>query len=150
MGVFEERLAAFEAEFGAGRKMVLATVGGGRVSARMMSVVRIGGLYYFQTDRLLPKYAQLTENPRAALCADNIQLEGVCREVGRPTEHAAFAQAFAALYPASFAMYTALENERLFALAPTLLERWVYKEKLPYVETLDFERRAYSLRPYRL
>ena len=63
----------------------LATADRERVSARMMSLVQQSGRLYFQTDRTSRKYAQLCANPRIALCADNLQIEGICRELGLST-----------------------------------------------------------------
>ena len=83
MGDYEDRMESFFADFGKGRKMVLSTSENDRVSSRMMSVVRIDGEFYFQTDRKLRKYHQLSANPHVALCIDNIQIEGSCRELAR-------------------------------------------------------------------
>ena len=55
MGTFQEKLSGFLSEFGRGRKMVLSTTENGRVSSRMMSVVRIGGEFYFQTELSMRK-----------------------------------------------------------------------------------------------
>ena len=145
---FEEQLGRLMTEFGQGRTMVLSTAENGKVSSRMMSVVRLGRLFYFQTDTQLRKYAQLRQNPRAALCTDNIQLEGLCEETGRPLENEAFCEAFKACFPGSFKAYSALENERLFAFRPLFIERWVYKEQIPYLETYDLPARQYAAERY--
>ena len=116
--LFRKKLAGFYEEFGSGRTMVLSTAEDGRVSSRMMSVVLIGGEFYFQTDITLPKYRQLKANPRAALCIDNIQIEGECRELGHPLDNEPFCKAFSERFKGSFDAYTSLKNERLFALAP--------------------------------
>ena len=84
MDQFIERYEAFLTEFGQGRKMVLSTSENDRVSSRMMSIVLINGIFCFQTDTELRKYHQLTVNPNVALCIDNIQIEGICSEKGRP------------------------------------------------------------------
>ena len=86
MTVYQEKFAEFLREVGNGKKMVLSTSGHDVVTSRMMSVIQLNGSFYFQTDRTSRKYAQLLENPRAALCVDNIQMEGLCRETGHPRE----------------------------------------------------------------
>ena len=131
--VFTDRLNAFFEEFGSGRTMVLSTMNGGRVSSRMMSVVLIGRCFFFQTDITLRKYSQLTENPHAALCIDNIQIEGVCQEIGHPLCHETFCKVFSERFKGSFDSYTALDNERLFALTPEYIERWVYRDGVPFI-----------------
>ena len=102
------------------RKMVLSTAAGDRVSSRMMSVIQMEGLLYFQTDRAFLKYRQLAENKNAALCMDNIQIEGVCRELGHPMQNERFAGLYGKHFPGSFERYSGLKNERLFVMSPVL------------------------------
>lgn len=101
--------------------MVLSTSSEGKVSSRMMSVVLIDGRFYFQTDMNMRKYAQLKANPCAALCIDNIQIEGICREVGRPLENEAFRSAFEECYKGSFDLYSSMESERVLSCLPITL-----------------------------
>lgn len=101
--------------------MVLATADDARVSARMMSVIQLDGLFYFQTDVTLRKHAQLQRNPRAAL-----------------------EQAF----PSTYARYTALENEVLYVLEPDFAQKWIYQGGQPFVERLDYAAQACEKRPY--
>lgn len=152
MNEFNEKLQAFFEEFGSGRTMVLSTCADcteGRVSSRMMSVVLTDGKFFFQTDTQLRKYAQLKENPRAALCIDNIQIEGVCKELGHPLDHEAFVRAFEGRFKGSFDAYTSLKNERLFALEPEYVERWVYRDGAPFVEIFFIPEERYVFEPYR-
>ena len=109
----------------------------GRVSARTMSVVRRGDRFYFQIDGDSRKAAQLRENPRAALCLGNLQIEGVCREIGRPQEHKAFCAAYRAAFPSTFDRYTHLECERLWEFAPDFAKQWIYEGGEPFEEILD-------------
>ncbi|MBR5372193.1 MAG: pyridoxamine 5'-phosphate oxidase family protein [Oscillospiraceae bacterium] len=148
MDLFTENYQAFLAAFGQGRTMVLSTAADGLVSSRMMSVVRIGGTFFFQTDTALRKYRQLAANPNAALCIDNIQIEGVCKELGHPLKHPDFCAVFKACFKGSFDAYTALEQERLFSLDPRRIERWIYKDGVPHIETFDLEAKQYSFRKY--
>ena len=114
----------------------------------MMSVVQLEGALYFQTDCAMRKYAQLLAEPRAALCEGNIQLEGVCRELGRPADCPWFCEAYRALYHGSYGRYTHLGCERLFAFESTSIERWLYIGGEPHVELFDMARRHHELRPY--
>ena len=148
MDDFSEKLSLFFSEFGKGRKMVLSTAADGIVSSRMMSVVLLDGCFCFQTDITLRKYGQLMSNPNAALCIDNIQIEGVCSELGRPLSHPGFCTAFRECFRGSYDAYTSLENERLFALKPALIQRWIYKDSQPYIETFDIRAQTYSLKIY--
>lgn len=148
MEQFPEKYGAFLEEFGRGRKMVLSTSENGRVSSRMMSVVRINGGFYFQTDIELRKYRQLTANKYAALCIDNIQIEGICEELGHPLGSSAFCEVFRECFRGSYDAYTSLENERLFVLKPLFAERWIYSAGVPSIEKFDIENEQYSCEKY--
>ncbi|MBQ6250617.1 MAG: pyridoxamine 5'-phosphate oxidase family protein [Ruminococcus sp.] len=145
---FTEKLSTFLSDFGNGRTMVLSTSENDRVSSRMMSVVRIGDCFYFQTDTELRKYRQLSVNRNAALCIDNIQIEGICEETGRPVECPDFCEAFQSCFKGSYDAYSGLENERLFVLRPVYIQRWVYSDGVPCIESFDIPARKYSFREY--
>lgn len=146
--MYQEKYHALLSEFGKGRKMVLSTSLNDRVSSRMMSVVLIKGLFYFQTDVTLGKYRQLKGNPNVALCIDNIQIEGVCMEIGPPMDNDAFCKHFQQCFKGSYEAYTALKNERLFVVKPTFIERWIYKDGIPYIERFDTEAEEYEIDQY--
>ena len=145
---FHEKYSAFLAEFGHGRKMVLSTSENGRVSSRMMSVVRIADEFFFQTDTEFRKYRQLRANKNVALCIDNIQIEGLSDEVGHPLENSGFCEVFKNCFKGSYDAYTALRNERLFAVKPLFVERWIYDGGIPYIETFDIVNEHYSCEKY--
>ena len=107
MNTFSQKYGTFLSEFGKGRKMVLSTSENNRVSSRMMSVVQIDGIFYFQTDATLNKYHQIKSNHNVALCIDNIQIEGICEEMGHPLEHASFCDIFQECFKGSYDAYSA-------------------------------------------
>ena len=144
-----EKYESFLAEFAKGKTMVLSSSEKGKVSSRMMSVVCINGAFYFQTDRYFRKYRQLMDNPQAALCIDNIQIEGVCRELGSPMDEPLFCKVFQECFGGSFRAYSSLENERLFVLEPEYVQRWVYKNSLPFIEVFDVKKQEYEISQYR-
>lgn len=146
--MFWERYHEFLTEFGKGRKMVLSTSLNDRVSSRTMSVVLIKGLFYFQTDVTFSKYQQLKSNPNVALCIDNIQIEGMCIEIGHPLKNDAFCEHFQQCFKGSYDAYTVLKNERLFAVKPIRIERWIYKDGIPYIESFDVEAQTYEINRY--
>lgn len=148
MDLLQDKFKAFLAEFGRGRKMVLSTAADGRVSSRMMSVVRLDDTFCFQTDIELRKYDQLMKNKNVALCIDNIQIEGKCEEVGHPLKNSEFVAAFQACFKGSFDAYTSLNNERLFVVKPTFIERWVYIDAVPFVETFEIAEQRYTCVQY--
>lgn len=147
--VFDEKYDAFLSDFGKGRTMVLSTSENDRVSSRMMSVVRIDGVFYFQTDITFNKYRQILSNHNVALCIDNIQIEGICEEMGHPLQNIHFCNVFRERFKGSYDAYTSLKNERLFAVKPMYAERWIYREGVPYIETFNVEAGEYQLIKYK-
>ena len=83
-----------------------------------------------------------------ALCIDNIQIEGQCMELGIPAQNREFSDAYREYFPGSYDRYTLLENERLFAVKPTFIERWIYVEGIPYLEIFDILNEKYALERY--
>jgi len=148
MDTFSEKYESLLSLFGKARKAILSTSENNIVSSRMMSIVRIGGEFYFQTDVSFRKYRQIISNPHAAICSDNIQIEGVCEELGCPLDNTAFCSLFRECFRGSYDAYTALKNERLFIFRPTYAERWIYKHDIPYVETFDVTAHTYQICKY--
>lgn len=148
MSRFRDGFSAFLNEFGKSKKMVLSTSENNRVTSRMMSIIQMDGRFYFQTDKSFGKYSQIKNNPFVALCMDNIQIEGICKEIGRPIENEAFSSAYKECFSGSYKMYSSLEDERLFVIEPTYLERWSYKDGVPFLEEFDIEKEDYKLERY--
>ncbi|MCM1507879.1 MAG: pyridoxamine 5'-phosphate oxidase family protein [Ruminococcus flavefaciens] len=148
MTIFSDKIKIFFSDFGKGRKMVLSTSENNRVSSRMMSVVQIDGEFYFQTDIMMKKYHQISANNNVALCIDNIQIEGKCTEIGHPLDNTTFCDVFQKCFKGSYDTYSALRNERLFVVKPLYIERWVYAESIPYIETFDINTQQYSFNKY--
>lgn len=148
MDRFSDKFKTFLLHFGKGRKMVLSTSENNRVSSRMMSVVQIDGIFYFQTDITMKKYHQIIANSNVALCIDNIQIEGICEEIGHPLKYPPFCNVFQECFKGSFDAYSSLKNERLFSVKPLYIERWVYQDGLPYIETFDMDTQQYKFVEY--
>ena len=128
--------------------MVLSTSLNDIVTSRTMSIIVLDEKIYFQTDKTLRKYRQLKGNSNVSLCIDNIQIEGYCEEVGRPLENIEFSNAFKKHFLSSYTRYTSLQNERLFEVIPTRIERWLYIDNAPYIEIFDVANKRYSLNQY--
>ncbi|MEY8355221.1 pyridoxamine 5'-phosphate oxidase family protein [Lachnospiraceae bacterium 54-53] len=125
-------------------KMVLSTASNDRVSSRMMSIIILNEIFYFQMDRTFRKYGQLAENPHAALCKDNVQVEGICEELGHPLKHPEFCALYKEHFPGSYERYTFLENERLFSLKPQFAQMWTYENGEPFILKFDFRTGEYE------
>ncbi len=142
-----ERSALFE-QLGEYKKMVLSTSLHDRVTSRMMSVVITDHRFYFQTDKNFRKYEQMIRNCNASLCTENVQIEGTCTEIGHPSCNQPFCNLYKEYYKGSYDRYTFLENERLFVLQPTYIQKWIYIDEIPYIEIYDFERQRYEKKVY--
>lgn len=124
------------AQIGACAKMVLATSYQDHVTARTMSFVILDGNFYFQTDIHFTKYQEMTQNKNVALCLDNIQIEGVCEEIGHPLDNAEFCKYYKKYHLSSYEAYTGLSTTRLFRICPTYIQRWKYVNGKPFIEKL--------------
>ena len=144
----QKKFESFLVEFTRGKTMVLSSSLNDKVSSRMMSIICLDGLFYFQTDKTFRKYNQLIQNPQVALCTENIQIEGICTEIGHPLEDCIFCNIYKECFGNSFIKYSSLNNERLFAVTPTYVERWLYIEAVPFIEIFDVEKQEYSLYEY--
>lgn len=145
---FKKSISTFFEQLGEYKLMVLSTSLNNNVSSRMMSIVVLNGKFYFQTDKTLRKYEQLLGNKNVALCIDNIQIEGTCREIGTPSESPVFCELFETYYKSSYDNYSLLQDERLFEVTPVFIERWIYEDGKPFIETFDFHMEIYQKDTY--
>lgn len=130
--------------------MVLSTSENNKVSSRLMSVVQIDHKCYFQTDKGFKKYRQLMDNPNCALCIDNIQMEGICTELGHPLNNIDFCKRYLEYDKESYEKYSSIKNERLFMFTPIYLERWRHIDGFPFLEIFEIEKEKYQLFKYPL
>lgn len=144
MNSFELKKEEIFSNFGYSKNMVLSTSYQDKVTSRMMSVIIFDGEIYFQTDKNFRKYSQIKNNPNVSLCCDNISVEGVCTEIGKPLDNNEFIKLYKKHYNYSFQQYSSLNNERLFKVTPTYIQMWTYENSKPYIEILDFISKEYS------
>lgn len=137
-------------EIGESKVMYLATCANGRVTSRAMSFIIYDQKLYFQTDRKFIKYEQISENPNVAVCIDNIQIEGVCKDIGSPLDDANrfFAEKYEKYYKSSFEKYSHMKDEALLEVAPTQIKLWKYDAGRPYQEFLNFVDKTYRKEYY--
>lgn len=124
--------------------IVLATGAGGHVTARSMSPVNIGMDVYMQTDRRFMKTAQMLENPTVALCAGNMQIEGVAEFLGHPMDqqNTRFCELFSKKHRGSFERYSAMEEEVVFVVRPVTVTLWKYVDGRPCRDKMNVEHRT--------
>ena len=49
----------------------------------------------------------------------------------------------------TYKRYSLLENEVLFEITPTYIERWIYMDSVPFIEIYDILNRKYLLDEYK-
>ena len=121
-------------QLGSSNTMVLATAFNQRVSARMMSFIVKDNKFYFQTDIKFHKYDDICGNSNVALCKDNIQVEGICKEIGKPKDISWFCELYSKYHLSSYQAYSMLENTRVFEIEPIFIQRWNYIDGNPFIE----------------
>ena len=118
---------------------VVATCDNNRVTARNLSCVIKDKKIYFQTDKTFIKYQQIINNPKVALCINNIQIEGIAAPIGHPLENKNnwFKTLYSENYPQSFENYSKMENEVIIEVIPSLITLWKYINNKPLRDYLD-------------
>lgn len=144
MEEFEKQINLFFEELGKNKAMVLSTSLNDKVTSRMMSFVIIDNCFYFQTDRSFRKYGQIKNNPNVSLCIDNIQIEGVCSQLGHPSDNSQFCAIYEKCYKWSYEHYSGLKDERLFMIKPNYIQKWIYEDSQPFVERFYIEEKMYE------
>lgn len=145
---FNEKFAEFIFAFPDHRNMVLSTSFEDRVTSRMMSIIQSDDCFYFQTDITSRKAEQILCNKKVSLCIDNIQIDGACECIGKPLDNKKFCALFSKHFSSAYHLYTSLENERLFIIHPTRIQKWIYDNDIPYIEIFDCENHKYNRTAY--
>ncbi len=130
---FQTELNRVYTQLGAAPLMVLATCSENRPTARMMSCVIYDGKIVFQTATGFLKFRQMEENPWAALCTGNIQIEGTVRITGHPFDegNSEFARLYQTHHRGSWDTYSHMKTDRVCEVSPTLITLWCYEQEEP-------------------
>ena len=146
--MFNKKIMELFQEIGEAKKAVLSTSSNDRVTSRMMSFIIAKGKFYCQTDRRFLKFEQIIDNPKVAICINNIQIEGVAKIIGKPLEHTTFSVLFKKNFKNSYENYSFLENEILLEISPIFITIWNYKENTPMREYYDLIFKEYKKEDY--
>lgn len=124
--------------------MVLATCCNDRVTARAVSCVHKKLKLIFQTGKTSLKYEQMIKNKNVALCAANMQMEGIATFKGHSTapHNKEFISLFKKLCPMAFERYSRLKDEVVVEVVPALITLWKYDEQSrPFRDILDISKK---------
>jgi len=110
--------------------LVLATSANNRVTGRSMACASKGLTVYCQTDRRFLKFKQIEQNPQVALCAQNVQIEGVAKIRKHPLDpsNKEFVEFYSKAIPRAFETYSHLKNFVVIEVEPTLITLWKTSE----------------------
>lgn len=146
--MFNEKIKSLFNDIGTHKNMVLSTSFNNIIHSRMMSVICFDNKFYFQTDRNFRKYKDIKFNQNISLCIDNIQIEGIAKEIGCPKDNKTFCKLFKNAFQKPYELYTGLENEVLFEVIPTNIYRWIYENGKPYTEHFNIKKQSYKINEY--
>ncbi len=112
----------------------LATAAGNHVTVRTINAVNMGMKIYFQTDTRLTKYGQIQANPQVALCRENIQIEGLAKDLGHPltAKNKYFCDLYRRQHPTFFDFYSAVPTQTVVEVSPTLITIWHHDDENAY------------------
>ncbi|MBP2644976.1 MAG: hypothetical protein H6Q75_416 [Firmicutes bacterium] len=126
--------------------MVLATSSNNQVTARSMSCVFEDINILFQTDIKFAKVRQIQENTQVALCANNLQIEGIAQIKGSPMDvtNIYFIDEFKRQHESSYNNYSRIADEVVIEVAPSKITLWKYENGIPFRDFLLVEeKKAY-------
>jgi len=127
------------------KTLILATSANDRVSARMIEFVNIGFTLIFETDKRSGKYKQIMKNPNVAICAKNVQIEGIATIGKHPmdTSNKKFIELYKMDHPHAYQLYSHLENSVVITVNPRIITLWKNIDGKPFQDFLFIdEKRA--------
>ena len=130
--------------------IVLATSCDNRVTARTVTYATKGLEIYFMSWDHHKKILQIKENPKVALCKDNISIEGVAEILGNPLDERnnEYAEIYKEKLPRDFTGFANLPGMVMVKVTPTLIVSWVRRHNRFFLEYLDLKnKRAYLMKP---
>lgn len=130
--------------------IVLATSSQDIPTARSMSYVIMNGKIYFQTEAIMEKALQMKQNPKVALCQNNIAIKGTAISRGRilGESNAAIMAVYQKWHKGSYNAYSHMEKGELYEITPTFITVWTYVEGEPYRTFIDCMNHKVSMEHY--
>lgn len=148
---FENYEKEFFDRLGESCYMVLATSFEDRPMASMMTCLVFDGAIWMQTDKKFPKYGQIQNNPKVALCKNATQIEGKASLCGHPLEkqNEKFAMLMKKYHPESYEMYSRVDSEVVIKVIPEKAIDWLYEKGDDRIYNLDFVNRKVNIQIYK-
>jgi uncharacterized pyridoxamine 5'-phosphate oxidase family protein len=138
---YQVELEEIYAHIGEYKIMALATSSQNHPTVRLVSCIVYENKIYFQTGTDLIKYKQIYENNHVALCADNIQIEGIATILGRTNDkqNNEIMEVYKKYYKNSYETYMHNETEVLIKIVLKKIIKWDYENGKPYRIFIDVD-----------
>lgn len=145
---FSELFDSVMKRFEDGATFALATISDGKPSVRTMCGFSLADKIYFQTDSLMDKVADIKENANIAICIGEIQIQGICIELGHPlnNENSWFIEKYKEIYPEAYTKYSHVRTEKIYEIKPTYIKIWSKQGKVPIIIYIDVDKRKYEIK----
>jgi general stress protein 26 len=130
------------------RVIVLATSRYNRVTARTVTYTTRGSNIYFMSWDHHKKVVQMRENPKVALCRDNVNIEGVAEILGTPLDekNKECAEIYKKKLPRDFAGFAAKPGMVMVRVTSTFIVSMVRINDRLYLEHLDLRNKVAYLK----
>jgi len=121
--------------------IILATSHNNRVTARTVTFASKELDIYFMSWEHHTKCLQIRENPRVALCRDNVQIEGLAEILGSPLDekNREYAEIYRNKVPRDFEGFASQPGMILVKVTPISIVSMVNIDNWLYLEHLDIE-----------
>jgi general stress protein 26 len=126
--------------------IVLATALDNRVTIRTVTYATKGLEVYFMSFGHHKKVAQMRDNPKVALCNDNVNIEGVAEILGSPLDekNREYTELYKKKLPRDYAGFAHVPRMVMVKVTPKFIVSMVRIEKKLHLEHLDLKnKRAY-------
>jgi len=130
--------------------MVLATSKNDLVTARNMSIISTNCKIYFQTGTLMDKYDQIKNNANIALCTNNIQIQGIARDIGPWEKNQDLLELYKKKHNNSYELYGNMKTQTVIEITIKNIKKWDYKDGKPYIYYIDFNNETFENKEYDL
>ncbi len=134
------------------KNFVLATSADNRISARSMDCVNTELKIMFETDKRSGKFKQIEKNPNVALCAKNVQIEGIAKIGKHPMDeiNKEFIELYKKYHFNAYQLYSHIENSVVIIVEPKLITLWKNIDGKPlrdilFVNEHEAEREYYNI-----
>ena len=149
---YKESLEEFISYLNDHKNWVLATSCDDEVTARMISIVNVGYIMYFQTAKAFEKYQQIINIEKIALCIGNYQVKAVAKEIGHPFDekNIFFKELYKKHHLKSYERYSKMSDEVIIKVNPTEVKIWKYIDNIPFQEIININDRKAEMHEYKI